>query len=142
MVSDIINGISNALYSNFEGVTIYTESIEQGFESPCFFIMPLNVSESPLMGARAFRNMAFDVHYFPMSERASNAEIQTIASKLFGVLKRIDLLNGDKLNGFKLRYEVENGVLHFFVEYKPTIRYPVDAVEAQGELTQTIGVKK
>lgn len=124
MVSDIIDGISNALYANFEGITVYSESVEQGLIEPCFFVMPLNPSETSLIGDRAIRNVPMDIHYFPFSKSEPRAEMELTASKLYGVLRRIALLDGNKLNGMNLHHEIENGVLHFFVEYKPIIRYP------------------
>ena len=141
MVNDFIDGISNALYANFDGVDIYSESIEQGFNEPCFFIVPLSASETPLLGNRAFRVVPIDVHYFPTSGHTQNAETQAVASKLYGVLRRITLLNGDQVNGLKLHHEIVGGVLHFFVEYRVVVYYPVEPVETQGSLSHSVGVK-
>lgn len=141
MVKDIIDGISNALYENFKGVTIYSESIEQGFEEPCFFVMPLNSSEIPLIGVRAFRSVPLDVHYFPKSEKEAYAEMENVASKLYGILRRITLLDGSMLNGFNLNHKAQDGVLHFFVEFKPPIRYVTEPDEMQESLDHNIEVE-
>lgn len=140
MVNDIIDGISNALYANFEGVAIYSESIEQGFDEPCFFVMPLNPSETPLIGVRAYRSVPLDIHYFPKSKTAPNAEMEGVASKLYGILRRIALLDGNSLNGMKLHHEIQDNVLHFFVEYKPIIKYMRDPDEMQEDLTHKVGI--
>lgn len=140
MVSDLINGISNALYTNFEGVDIYSESIEQGFNEPCFFVVTLNASESPLLGARALRNVDFNIQYFPSSEHAKNAEIEAVAAKLYGVLRRITLLNGDSVNGMNLHHETQDGVLHFFVKYRAVIYYSEEPSELQGSISHSVGV--
>ena len=140
MVNDIVDGISDALYSNFEDVTVYSEKIEQGFTEPCFFIMPLNPSETPLIGNRAYRNVPIDVHYFPFSKSEPNKEMELIASKLYGVLRRLRLLNGNSLNGMNLHHEIEGGVLHFFVEYKPIIIYVGEPVDMQDTLTHNTEV--
>lgn len=140
MVNNIIDGISNALYENFEGVTIHSESIEQGFNEPCFFVMPLNPSEAPLLGDRAYRSVPLDIHYFPKSKTAPNAEMDGVASKLYGILRRINLLDGNSLNGMKLHHEIQDDVLHFFVEYKPIIKYMREPDELQESLTHEVGI--
>lgn len=123
MVSDIIDAISNAIYANFEGITVYSEKVEQGLNEPCFFVMPLNPSETPLLGDRAYRTVPLDIHYFPFSKSEPRREIELTASKLYGMLRRITLLDGNSLNGMNLHHEIEGEVLHFFVEFKPIIRY-------------------
>lgn len=139
MVSDLLNGISVALYDNFEGVTIYSESVEQGLTEPCFFIVPLNASEIPLLNNRAYRHVPFDVHYFPKSK--TNLELEKVAAKLYIALRRITLPSEDQVNGMNLHHEVQDGVLHFFVEYKPVIYYKGDEAELLGTMTSNVGVK-
>lgn len=132
MVNDIIKSLSRTLYDNFEGVTIYVDKVEQGFKNPSFFVYTLSASEKPLLGQRVQRNYSFIVHYFPENE--SNEEIQRVASELYGILRQIKLLNGDSLNGFKLEHKVVNGVLMFFVQFKPIVYYPYDTTEDMNDL--------
>lgn len=141
MVNDVIDGISNALYENFEGVEIRSEGIEQGYVEPSFFIECVSTTEIPLLGDRAYRSMLFDVHYFPSSEHEENKELQTVASMLYKVLRRITLLDGDMLNGLRLNHKITDGVLHFFVEYKPTIFYVGDKPSMQEDLRYKVGVE-
>lgn len=142
MVNDIIDGISNALYEAFPDHAIYSETIKQGLKEPCFFILPLNPSESPLLGVRAVRTIPLDVHYFPPEKGPKNKTMGIVASKLYGVLKRVKLLNGDLLNGFDLNYEIVDDVLHFFVTFKVVVKYPVDAVDNIESLEIQQGVKQ
>lgn len=145
MVNRIIYGISNALSKSFQGVRIYVDNVEQGLEEPCFFIVPLISKEKPLLDVRAMRSISFDVHYFT---RSGNLDLQATASTLYRVLKRITLLkentfegeSEEMLNGFNMRHEVVDGVLHFFVDYKPLIRYEKDPVEKQENLDLKMGV--
>lgn len=141
MVSDIVDGISNALYENFEGVDILSEGIEQGFTEPCFFIMVVDASEKPLIGNRAIRDVLIDIHYFPEDENEPNAEIERVASNLYGVLRRIELPDGTLLNGLKLRHENKDLVLHFFVEYKPIVHYESEIYDDMETLTNEIEVR-
>lgn len=139
MVNDILDGITNALYNNFVDTRIHTDSLEQGFTEPCFFVLELAEEEIPLLNLRAKRNITFNVQYFPSQK--SNRELREMASKLFPVLKRIELLDGTLLNGFNLRNEIVDGVLHFFVEYKPIIRYKSEQHENMENMSQNINVK-
>lgn len=132
MVNDIVKGLSVALYNNFEDVRIYVDDVEQGFEEPAFFIYNVSASENRLLGRRAKRVYLFDIHYFPKTN--TNEELQDVASTLYTVLRQIKLLNGSSLNGFRMEHKIINGVLHFFVRYKPVVLYDADVIESMGDL--------
>lgn len=136
MVNEIVNGISNAIYSEFPNVSIYTESVEQGLSKPCFFIFPLNPSESPLIDNRAIRKIPFVIQYLTKNE----SEIHSVAENLFSTLRRIELLDGNQINGLNLKYEMKDGVLHFFVEYMPIVYYIKPKAEEFGDMYHKLGV--
>lgn len=139
MISDILNGVSNALYNAFPDVKyIYLETVDQGFKKPCFFLTLIDEEEKPLLGNRAQRDVSLDVMYFPKCKEKQ--EMLDVASKLYSVLRCISLLNDDKLNGFKLKYEIIDGVLHFFVTYKPIIYYSKEELTKMQQLSRTVGV--
>lgn len=141
MVNEIVDGISVALSDAFDGVTIYSESVAQGLQEPCFFILNLTAEEVRLLGNRAQRNMAFDIHYFPKSKVAPKAECQSVASGLYPVLRQITLLDGSNLLGLNLNHDIIDGVLYFNVEFKPTIQYvntnPVEEMQTV-EVNQSV----
>lgn len=129
MVNEIVNGITKAIYDEYgESCKIYTESIKQGFKEPCFFVAVLDSDQARIIGNRYQKNIAIDVHYFPGTE-AKNKEMRSVAEALYSILGRITLLNGDMLNGFQLHYETVEEVLHFFVTYKPIMKYQQEAEE-------------
>lgn len=138
MISNILDGVSNALYNVFNIKNIYLETVDQCFKTPCFFLNPVNEDEKPLLANRAQRNITLDVMYFPKGKEKQ--EMLNIASKLYAVLRYIELLNGDKLNGFNLKYEIVDNVLHFFVTYKPIIYYSKNVADSMEELTKTVEV--
>lgn len=130
MVNDIVNGISKAIYDEYgQGYKIYTESIEQGFKEPCFFIAVLEDEQARIIGNRYQKSIPIDVHYFP-GTKAKQKEMQEVKEVLYGILERITLLDGDMLNGFQMHGETVEGVLHFFVTYKPIVKYQQDAEES------------
>ena len=142
MVNEIIDGLSVTLSEEFDGVTIYSESVLQGFNEPCFFILNLTSEEIRLLGNRAKRNVSFDIHYFPESKISPKEECQRVAESLYPLLRQITLLDGSKLLGLSLNHEVIDGVLHFYIEFKPVIRYmdnvPIEKMET---IEVTEGVK-
>ena len=115
MIKQIIDGISIALDEDFgDTCKIYDESIKQGLKEPCFSIVCLNPTENLFLGKRYFRQNQFDVLYF--SKTKTNAECFAIAEKLFNTLEYITV-NGDLQRGTQMHTNVEDGVLHFFVNY-------------------------
>lgn len=140
MVNEIIKGISRTLYQNFQGSTIYVDNVPQGMKKPSFFIMNIEDVETPLLGNRAMREMAFVIHYFPKTEK--NEELHEVASQLFGLLRRIKLINGDSLNGLKLHREIEDSVLFFYVQFKPIVYYPNEEKVGMGAMDYSVGMKE
>ena len=97
------------------GYKIYQNDVEQGLKEPCFFIAVLKPDIAPLQKNRFMNRNPLDVHYFPTSGR-NNAELFAMAGDLMECLEFITLPNGDVLHGTSMSYEVQDGVLHFFVK--------------------------
>lgn len=113
MENDIVKGIAKVLRDTFgPGYRIYQNDIEQGFQTPCFFILPMKATPSPLGKDRFLLKSPFDVHFFPEDEK-DNAIMQAIAWQLWQALEFITLPGGDKLHGTSMSWEVQDGVLHF-----------------------------
>ena len=135
MINDIVSGITNGIYDEFgNGYKIYTEDVEQGLDEPCFFIAVLDAKQVRIVGNRYMLTAAVDVHYFP-STKAKNKEMQDVGQRLYQVLQRISLLDGDMLNGFDMSWDIIDEVLHFFVSYKPTLKYQEAIEEDMAVLT-------
>ena len=81
-----------------------------------------------------------DIHYFPTSGR-NNTELFTVAGDLMECLEFITLPNGDVLHGTSMSYEVQDGVLHFFVNYNLTLRRETEET-AMETLETTVEPKK
>lgn len=133
MENDIVKGIAKALRDTFgPGYRIYQNDIEQGFQTPCFFILSMKATPSPLGKDRFLLKSPFDVHFFPEDEK-DNAAMQSVAWQLWQALEFITLPGGDKLHGTSMNWEVQDGVLHFFVSFNMTLRR-IDFPEKMGEL--------
>lgn len=117
MINEIIKGISKALYTEFgEDYRIFSESIEQGLKEPCFFILCINPTHELFFWRRYFRENDFCIHYFPKSEHRKREECQEVAERMMECLEVVSAADV-QIRGTKMKYEMEDGVLHFFVNY-------------------------
>lgn len=122
MVNEIIKGISIALNAAFgDEYEIYADDVKQGLNDGSFFINSLEFEVSPLLGGRALRINPFDILYFPKTENV-HMECYSVAESMLDPLRLITLPNGDRLLGTGMRYELQDDVLHFFVNYNHTRR--------------------
>lgn len=116
MINKIIDGISVAINSEFgDPYEIYTESVEQGLNEPCFSILCLNPMINQTLGKRYFRTNMFCIHYFPGSDE-KKSECHAVIERLMDALEIIKV-DGDLCRGTKMHGEVVDNVLSFFVNY-------------------------
>lgn len=117
MVTEIKEAVAIRLKQSFgDDYAIYSKKVEQGLETPCFFIKVLGQSRKQMIGNRYYLEVSFDVHYFPSVE-GDNDELDEVGSILFDDLEYITMVYGDQLRGTKMSYEKFEGVLHFYVTY-------------------------
>lgn len=128
MINKIIDGISVAINSKFgDPYEIYTESVEQGLKEPCFSILCLNPTIERFLGERFFRTNQFCIHYFPKTSE-KRSECFSVMEKLYETLETITV-DGALIRGTKMKAEVVDGVLSFFVNYDMYV-YKVTEVES------------
>lgn len=138
MINDIIKGISVKLNQAFGAdYKIYVEDIKQGLVEPCFSIVALEPSQSAKLPNRYFRSYPFDIHYFPESNNKPKAEMYEVGEKLLIELEYITVLD-NLCRGTKMRYELVDGVLHFFVNYDLFVKKEVDQGVYMENLTSNI----
>lgn len=116
MINQIIDGICAAIHTEFgSAYEIYTETIEQGLNEPCFSIACINPTAEQFLGKRYFRTNQFCIHYFPATEE-KQAECCAVSERLFEALEMITVDN-DSVRGTNMHFEFSDDVLHFFVNY-------------------------
>ena len=116
MIKKVIDGICIALSSKFgEECEIYTESIKQGLEGGSFSIVCLNPTNTQFLGKRYFRTNQFCIHYFPKTNEP-NAECLEVLEHLHDALETIEV-DSESIRGTNMTSEMDEGVLHFFVNY-------------------------
>lgn len=141
MINFIIESISMALNAEFgDKYKIHREAKRQGLEEPCFFIQCLNPTEKLFLGKRYFRQNQFCIQYFPEDELHKNEECYDVAERLLPCLEYLNV-GGDLVMGTKMRYEVVDGILHFFVNYDLFVYRVVESVSAMEEVSSETSVK-
>lgn len=136
MINKIIDAISISLNSEFgDGYEIYTESIEQGLQEPCFSVFCLNPTNDLFRNNKYFRNNQFCIQYFP-STAEPKAECNAVLERLYGCLELITVVENETTNsltrGSRMKGEVIDGVLNFFVNYNMfvyKVEVPADNME-------------
>jgi len=117
MIQKVIDGIVQTIRTKYDkSYRIYTESVEQGLQEPCFSILCLKPSGERELGDRYKRYFPFMITYFPATEEPM-AECNAVCEDLMGLLTDIDtdigILHGSELSG-----EVIDGLLQFSAEYR------------------------
>ena len=116
MINKIIDAISIAINSCFgDDYEIYTESVEQGLQEPCFSIVCVNPNREQFLKDRYFRTNTFCIHYFPSSD-TPKSECMDVYDRLLNALEYITI-DGDKTRGTKMSGNITDGVLNFLVNY-------------------------
>lgn len=122
MVDNIILGIAEKIRTRYtqDGYKLYTESIEQGFNEPCFFVQLITQEQTQRLGNRYREVYSFDVMYFPSENGNENQECHNVSEELYELLEYITV-DGDLIRGIKLNSRVQEKALHFFTDYPISI---------------------
>ena len=116
MINEIVDSIAISLFQEFgEEYSIYTDTVEQGLQEPCFFIADLTTNTDNYLGSRKNNLCAFDVHYF--SKLKTQRDILDVSMRLLECLKLITSADGNRFLGTSMHTENADGVLHCFVNY-------------------------
>lgn len=140
MINSIIESISISLNAEFgDGYKNFVESVEQGLKEPCFFIFCLNPTNELFLGKRYFRQNQFCIQFFPQNKDQAKQECNSVAERLYLCLEELTV-SGDLVRGTKMKYEVVDGVLNFFVNYDMFV-YKVVENTPMEEIEENVSVK-
>ena len=125
MVNQLTMAIARAIKEQFPQTDIFTEQLEQGFESPCFFIFCEGQREYNKLDVRFLAEHTFVIEYFPKERnqnccccaKGDNGDCWEVQSKLNRLLELIALDDGSLVRGTNRKGEIHDNVLHFFVDY-------------------------
>ena len=140
MINSIIESISISLDAEFGNkYTIYREEVEKGLKEPCFFILSLNPESKLFVGKRYFRENPFCIQFLPSNKDKKREENNAVAERLYSCLELITV-EGDLTRGTKMKHEIADGVLNFFVNYDFFV-YKAAATDAMEEISCDVKVK-
>jgi hypothetical protein len=116
--ADIKQGIVDALAAAFPSATIYTEKVPQNFEDGSFRVKSITATNRPELDTRRWREVQFDILYFPAAMEEAEAEWDLVRDKLFDTVEWItaagNIMRGVDLSG---DFDAEQDVGHFRVTY-------------------------
>ena len=116
MISEIITGITDAIYSEFgDDYEIHKERVEQGLVEPCFFVMLVNPTNERFLSNRRYLTNKFSIQYFP-STSTPKIECAEVFERLVIALDRIKV-GGDLLNGTEFEMSINDDVMTVLVNY-------------------------
>lgn len=116
---EYIDAISIRLHEIFgDDCTVYLESVEQNLQTPCFFIQPIDSSDSNMIHNRKYREYSFVVDYIPKDDGRHRSQFAEITDKLFESFDSVTLADGTIAYTFDRSINVTDGILHFIVRFK------------------------
>jgi hypothetical protein len=116
--ADIKQGIIDAIAAAFPSATIYAEKVLQNFEEPSFRVKAISATNRAELDTRRWREVQFDILYFPASTDEPEAEWEPICDKLFNTVEWITVA-GDTMRGTDLAgdWDTDQEVGHFRVTF-------------------------
>lgn len=142
MENDLITGVMACLRDTFgKDTTVYLDKVKQELKEPCFFVRVLEVRQELLIRNRYRRVYSLDIEYHPREKQKKTREIAAVANTLLMSLEYINI--GDNLTrGTNIYYEVQDKVLHFFIDYDFHVFKVLEKAELMEELQQNSYVKR
>lgn len=116
--ADIKQGIIDAIAAAFPSATIYAEKVPQNFEEPSFRVRTISATNRASLDTRRWREVQFDILYFPAAMEEAEAEWELVCDKLFNTVEWITVA-GDTMRGTELAgdWDSEQEVGHFRVTF-------------------------
>ena len=111
----VIDAITKSLRDAYPRAVIDDDKVEQGLTPGAFTVNLVTADQQSMRGPRYRRAPLFDVIYLP---EEGAAECVDVADRLCAVLSMVTTPGGDLLHGGGINWRVEDGVLHFLVEYR------------------------
>ena len=131
---DIKNGILARLEELEPEYPKYVEEVKQGFVEPAFFVHLINGEQQHELNKRYKRMLLFNVRFLPDSKSLTeNSACHSMAERLYGKLRYI-VWGGITYHGLRLKHEVIDSVLHFFVSFEIRIVEQLEPVPKMNKI--------
>lgn len=134
MINEIMDAIAIKLHEVYgDEYEIHQNDIKQGLQEPCFLITLIDSEKENLLNLRSKRLLPFDILFFSSSGKN---QCHSVSDTLMNMLDMIKCIDGDLLHGTKMRSEIIDDVLHFFVSFN----YIAVVKEEETESMETLEV--
>lgn len=124
MISEILNATAKKIISAIGESEIHLGELKQGFKEPCFYIHLLDVYYTHVVGDRYQLLIPLNIEYH--SDEKNSAKKAYACSNLFEkltlALEYIEPKDMGMIRGQDMHSNIEDGVMHFMVDYKIFIR--------------------
>ena len=141
MINSIIESIIVSLQEEFgDTVQSYREEGLQEFQKPCFLVRNVSHSCRLFLGKRYFRKNQFCIQFFPDTKEKENEVYNDAAKRLTSCLEYLKADDG-LVRGTNMKYEITEGILHFFVNYDMFVYRLAADVPVMEEIASETSVK-
>ncbi len=113
----IVDGVVRKIADEFgDDYRIYTETVEQGLQEPCFIVSVKDSKMAHIRGERHSFVVRLQVTYFPKGDE-KKAECLAVSGRMYAVLGVIPV-EESPLRGSGRSYTIDDDLLHFSVSYE------------------------
>ena len=130
IITNIKNSIVKKLKTSYPSYEVYDELVKQGMIEPCFFVKIIEQDTTKEMKNRYKFKYMFDIHYFLDENTVNlNEQYHSMAENLFENLELFTDLSGGYLRGLDKRSDIQDNVLHFFVDVVASAKISITNVK-------------
>lgn len=142
ITNNIISAISLEIRRHFgNNYKIYKETVEQGFQEPCFLISSLSTNSRRTTKEIRSLNINFCIQYFPDTKTPKNQQksnYNNVSEQLYSILELLEVDKKIKLVGYNMNANYIDDLLNFFVEFNINI-YNIKKFEKMQILIERTG---
>lgn len=143
LAGDLIkSALARRLAALFPGITIYKEKVEQGLKYPSFFILQLNVTQEGDLRPYRWLNFQMNIRYRPTKDyNSKRSELDQLGLDMLDGLEEVEV-EGKPLRGRDMNYEIIDGVLQFFINFRMRVKKEQEAGQKMLELENSAYIKE
>ena len=142
IITNLKDSIIKTLKTLYPSYEIYDELMKQGMVEPCFFVKIIEQNTTKKMKNKFKFKYMFDIHFFLDENTANlNEQYHAMAENLYEQLELFTDLSGGYLRGLDKRHDIQDNVLHFFVDVSASTKIiPATSVK-MGDYTINTHIK-
>lgn len=141
----MLSAVTKAVVAEFEQepvIAVFTERPTQDAPKKYLFVHHINFEQNPDMGNAANRFYFFDIRFHPDDKTSTEyRNFAKVTERLAECLLYVET-DDQPAKATSMRSEIQDGVLHFFVDYPIRVRYRLPEQPKMEELDIRENVKE